>query len=121
MIRPVGEPNQGQDQQLVDHFSQWIANRQVWGNDNADLARVRSPYSPAHYRADWRFEWSEPIEVLLATVEQDMQTYCEWGYVGYHECYHDADNPAPCSMEYGQQQGEYGAVWGDIPADLDPR
>jgi hypothetical protein len=95
---------------LQQWVSAWLTNKQAWTEaDNRPPEERTTLDGTAHYREDWRFAWEANSKtVLLDDLVTYSQTYADWGRIGYHECDHDENERAGCTMNTE-------AEWGTIP------
>lgn len=124
MVRVIAKPSSDtMAQGFVNHFRTWLTNAQTWEVEANDPPKevTGEDVSVPHYRASWWFDWSEDPSVLLDTITQYSESYCDWVVIGWHECSHSDTDPTPCPMQFGRDGEQHGAVIGAVPASVDPR
>lgn len=94
-------------------LGQWLLNMSPWAereNNVPDVVEPLDEATPAHYRGDLTFDWSEDKAIIEDQLNGYLAPYCDWGIVGYHVCGNDRED---LSVEYNcgwESVTEHGTV-----------
>jgi hypothetical protein len=108
-------------QDYHDWLSQWLNNVDAALQSEVDneppTLREQVDGDGEWYQGDLAFTWDEGKANILDNLDIYAANNCDWHRIGYHECSHDEDNPAPCGWD--EQPRENGSVPAYIP-DMEP-
>lgn len=111
MFRVYVDPGPMGGEKLVQTVDDWISKRTKWKDDTVEhgifpVTDIETG-EQTHYQGDVRFEKTEAKDNILQKLTDKLKNKVNWYRVGYHECFHDEDDPAPCTWD---ASAEFGTV-----------